>query len=506
MPMDTPHNTPTHHPSLSTGIRLTDTQFALIRDRIAEHSGIYLPRGSERTLAATVAARLDHTGQSLPSYIAQLALPTGASELHHLAEHVANHETLFLRNQSHMEAVRDHIVPDLHRRLPPDAPLRIWSAGCSTGEEAYSLAMMVYEALGDPLPRPVELYGSDLSQYAIERARAATYRGRTLTNLPAPLLHRYFQRQPDGTYHVRPLLTNAVQFHTVNLCQPFPTWAHDMHIVFCQNVTIYFQLETFRALADRLYHALTPGGMLFLGFAETLWHVYDRLRLREVGGAFVYVREPASIAAPPPPVVPPPLHSPARPRTVRAAALPSPTTPPPPRATAAPDHGYHQPLAEAHARLTNGDIDGALALLHAIPLNGEHAAPVLTLIAQAHANRGNETLAEAEVRRALDLNPLYCDGYLLLGLLAARQHRYDDATTHLERARYLSPDAPLVAYHLAHIYQQRGRSNAARSEYQHALSLLAPYAPDAVLEGVAVSWLRASCEQQCILLAPGGTA
>ena len=142
-----------------------------------------------------LAQRLHATGDDLAAYERRIQAPGGRDELRLLAELVLNHETIFFRNGPHLRALREVLLPEIHRRKPAGAPIRIWSAGCATGEEPYSLAITALETLGQPLARPVEIWATDLSEPALRKARAGFYRGRALQNLPADLLARYFTPQ-----------------------------------------------------------------------------------------------------------------------------------------------------------------------------------------------------------------------------------------------------------------------------------------------------------------------
>ena len=151
---------------------------------------------------------------------------------------------------------------------------------------------------GQPLARPVEIWATDLSEPALRKARTGFYRGRALQNLPGDLLARYFTPKADG-YLAGDALRALVRFESLNLLEPFPRYASSVDIIFCQNVTIYFQLKTCQELIGRFYGCLPAGGLLCLGFSETLWNIFDRFHSREVAGAYVYYKETLELSAPP---------------------------------------------------------------------------------------------------------------------------------------------------------------------------------------------------------------
>lgn len=487
-------------------LHLAPERFAALRDLLARYSGVYLDTARQRVLTTGLMQRLEATGLTIDAYTAQLAQPAGRVELQRLAELVLNHETVFFRNGPHMQALRTVILPQLHQRKPPGMPVRIWSAGCATGEEPYSLAITALETLGFPLPRPVEVWGTDLSERALAQARAGAYRGRTLANVSPELQARYFERCGDSQV-VNARVRALVDFTPVNLLEPFPSRADGVDLIFCQNVTIYFQLDTCRALMERFYAALPPGGMLFLGFSETLWNIFNGFRSQEIAGSFVYYKEslvPSLVqttrsVAPEQPaarvVVAPP--APERARRVRP---PPPLTTPARRPAADDENIALELMRQGRALLDAGEAAAALERLCQTPLNGAYAPQVLALIAHAHANRGDLDMAVAEARRALDLDSLTTEAYLLLGVLYAQQGQLLDAAQQLERARYLAPEAALVSFHLADVYRQLDRSAAAVREYRNALRKLEPHPPDELLDGVAVGWVRETCRRYIDIL------
>ncbi len=513
----------------AASLSLEPRQFESVRNTLAQYGGIYLDPTNQRLLLNGLIERLAATGLSLDAYLTRIGQPHGRSELQQLIELVLNHETILFRNLLHMQVLREKVLPLLNQRKPAGEALRIWSAGCSTGEEPYSLAITSLESLGNPLPRPVQIYGTDLSNAALDKARQGIYRGRALTNVHQGLRLRYFHNIHDS-WSLHDNVRELTVFEQFNLLDPFPAWTQGIDIIFCQNVTIYFQLSTFRNLVERFYQVLPVGGMLFLGFSETLWNVFDKFTLREMLGAFVYVKE-----LPQPPVATRTTAAPQRtnkqqlPDTRQEAERPAASSPTsaaydPERTLPLPRPGrttqpaaLHQPagatftkkpvapplqatpepadIEQVRALLDSGQADQALARLNQFPLNGPHAPQVLALVARAHANRGDADLAVAEARRALELDLLTVEAYLLLGVLALQQGQLLDATQQFERARYLDPESALVSYYLADTYRQQGRSRLALREYRTTLRKLAGYAPDAILDGVALSWIRATCQR-----------
>jgi len=460
-------------------------QAATLRDLVADYCGVYLDDTRIATLETAARRRAEFLRQPLAIYVASLRARRDPGELQQLVELLLNHETQFFRNRPHMHALGSEVLPALHQRLPPGLPLRIWSAGCSTGEEPYSIAITALETLGDPPPRPIEIWATDLSEPALAKARAGVYRGRTLANLSAQQQTRFFERRGDALA-IGAAARQLVRFEQLNLLDPFPPQARGVHVIFCQNVTIYFQVRTCRALMERFYRALDEGGMLFLGFSETLWNIFNRFRWREVAGTYVYVKETERQEPRQTPALRGRTAGP-RPAARRAAARPAPAA-------------GAEIVARGRALLATGNTQSALELLAEAPLADQHAPQILALAARAHADRGDLDLAAAEAHRALELNPLTTEAHVLIGLIYARQGQHTAAIDQLERARYLDSGSPLIAFHLAESYRQVGRLESALREYRSALRHLAALPPDHLIDGVASGWLRETCRHYEALL------
>jgi chemotaxis protein methyltransferase CheR len=257
--------------------------------------------------------------------------------------------------------------------------------------------------------------------------------------------------------------------------------------VFCQNVTIYFAVETCRALMARFYDAMLPGGYLFLGYSETLWRIFDRFETIEVAGAFVYRKPVPRVFVPQPRTVP----------RERPASVREPRPVHPVRRVERSVQTQSQPSTfdQGTAQFQAGAFDDALQLLQQVKPDHKQYARALATIAHIHANRGDWEMAAAEARRAIELDMLTHEAHLLLGMMLANQERWDQAVQHLERVRYLDPQAPLPSFHLANAYRGQQRFDLAEREYRSTLRKLSDRSPTDVLDGVSVAWLRDTCRR-----------
>ena len=203
-----------------------------------------------------------------------LASPGGTLE-RELVEAMTTGETLFFRDARPFTYLRDAVLPRLHAERPPGVPLRLWSAATSSGQEAYSLAMLLADGPWAGR-RTTPILGTDIARDRIERARAGLYsRLEVQRGLPAPLLARHFAPEPGG-WRVSPALRARVEFRAHNLLDALPTPGR-FDVVFCRNVLIYLDTPTKSRVLDALARRLAPDGVLCLGAAETALGLCERL-------------------------------------------------------------------------------------------------------------------------------------------------------------------------------------------------------------------------------------
>ncbi|MBI3948782.1 MAG: protein-glutamate O-methyltransferase CheR, partial [Armatimonadetes bacterium] len=257
----------------------------LVASLVERHSGIVIEETHRAGLRSAIAARVRATAcGDLYAYLRLLRQPE-SGETQQLIEALAIPETRFFRNQGHFRVLRDVVLPALAR---DGRPVRIWSAGCSTGEEAYSLVIACLEAGSAGSGYPVAVLATDISRSALRTAAEGHYSEREMAGVSESLRRRYFELR-DDRWHVKPRVRAAVTLACHNLTDPdIPVPLASMDLVFCQNVTIYFRAATTRSVALRLASALREGGYLFPGFSETMWQAAPGLSLVSFGDCFVY--------------------------------------------------------------------------------------------------------------------------------------------------------------------------------------------------------------------------
>jgi two-component system CheB/CheR fusion protein len=230
--------------------------------------------GYKRTsLMRRVRHRMDIAGyDSFEEYLD--VLQAGSDEFDALFNTILINVTDFFRDPPAWEYVRDEAVPPILAERGPSDPIRVWSAGCASGQEAYTLAMVLTEVLGaDDFRQRVKIYATDVDEDALTHARAASYDAKVVDSVPPDLLERYFE-QVNGRYVFRKDLRRAVIFGRNDLVKDAPISRVDLLV--CRNTLMYLNAETQRNVLDRLHFALAPQGTLFLGHAEMLLSHSDR--------------------------------------------------------------------------------------------------------------------------------------------------------------------------------------------------------------------------------------
>jgi chemotaxis protein methyltransferase CheR len=243
--------------------------FQRISDLLHRQCGISLHDGKQALVRARLVKRLIHLGfGGFDQYLRYLEADASGVELRTMVDVLTTNKTSFFREPQHFAFLRSEVLP---REWRGRDGLRIWSAGCSTGEEPYSLAITLREELPDVDRRDPRILATDISTRVLERARAAEYDLDALADVPPPIMRRHFHRahRQDGHYQVVEPTRALVRLARLNLLAQWPMRG-PFDAIFCRNVMIYFDAATRQQLVGRFWRLLRPGGYLFLGGAESL--------------------------------------------------------------------------------------------------------------------------------------------------------------------------------------------------------------------------------------------
>lgn len=405
-------------------------------------------------------------------------------------------ESFFLRNENHMRVLREEIVPLLLKENHSRKELRFWSAGCATGEEAYSLSILVEEVLPVEHSWFVSILGTDINHAYLERARKGSYRPWSFrqTNVHQ---NRHFFRKIRDEFHVHERLQKHVRFSYLNLVKDvYPSGSNGtlgLDLILFRNVAIYLKPEVTESILYRFYQALRPGGWLLLGETEVALAPCLNFELHRFPHATLF-RKPISARdalvpfCPPPPCLPTPEMPLNRPIEIAGPPVTRNVVPvlndlksqsdlrSKPDEAAATRHAGWMP--EMHPVLSIDELRRQVQQTQ----DSRIRARLRTQL--THRLLENAELKEArkELEVSLREDPFLIEGHLLRAGLEEEAGELDEAERSYRRVLYLCWNSPLVHFQLGRILHQQGRHSQSRQCYNTALQLIEAYDPEALVE------------------------
>ena len=469
---------------------LSDAEFNALAALLHDAAGLAFDDSRRESLAYSVTERMRVAGCS--DVLAYLALVRDDDkERQALLDEVTIPETHFFRNPPQIRALRQFVLPEILRLATPTKRLRIWSAGCSTGEEPYTLAMLVRELLPAAAGWDVKILATDVSMRALAAARTGRYAERSFVMTDPLDLKRFFTLDTEaGSWQVRDEIRDLVEFRHHNLVtEPPPFEPGQLDLVFCRNVTIYFDRDTTKSLMRRLHGCLRDGGYLFLGHAETLWQVTDAFSLVSLGDAFVYRRQPET--------------------GERRRVLPDRRTEDEPRPTRAdrrrgPDDRRVVDAVEPKVRLRPPPaVPARVPPVRSVPRHAPAGtapateSPADPLVAVRAAVSSGRYAEAADLAAECGIaDPLRSEVHYLHGLALSNLGRDSEALVVLRKAVYLNPQDGFAHFLLGGALERCHETVAAARSYRAAAATLGARPLDAVapeLGGRSVAELAATC-------------
>ncbi len=420
-----------------------------------------------------------------------------------LARSVTVGETYLLRYPEQFAVLREDVLPALisKRRQANDLFLRLWSAGCSTGEEPYSLAMTIRDLLPDLASWRVSILATDINRGSLTRAEAGEYGAWSFRGVPEEVRQRHFTQQ--GKNHlIHPELRKLVRFDYLNLgddCYPsLMTQTTAMDVIFCRNVLIYFSEKSAQQVVDRLYHSLIDGGTLFVGPVEPNGTMFTRFVDRFQKGTMLYRRPDDEAVKHAPaeerrsgPERPPTGKAPARAAFVASGDHKSQRSPRP--SAIAPEDDGRSCLALAQVAWHEGHLERARDL-------ATRAATLDPTLGEAHllralttADLGHFQDAAQYCLAALERMPLDVRAHHLAAIISTEQGETSQAIQHLKKCIFLDRNFVLGHFALAVALKECGQKQDSARHLKNTLALLDEYADDATLPGVediAAGWVK----------------
>lgn len=273
--------------------RLSDLEFRQLSELFREHCGFHFGPESHFLLEQRLGRRIRELdlGSFSAYYVHLRCGPGGDEELAHAVDELATNETYFVRERGQLRALIEEVLPELRRRAGGGGdPVTIWCAGCSSGEEPYSIVMLALEAGLDP-GKHLRIVASDISRRMLQRARRGEYREASFRQTESHLREKYFVRK-DGLSRIANEVKRHVDFIHLNLLDRSKiALLGTMDVIVCRNVIIYFDLETRRRVIQSFHENLTAGGHLLLGHSESLINISRAFELCHLEGDLVYRKE-----------------------------------------------------------------------------------------------------------------------------------------------------------------------------------------------------------------------
>lgn len=478
-----------------------------LSERVGAQMGLHFPKERWRDLETGIQAAARESGAADVAAYARdlLAARLTQRQIDELAHALTVGETYFFRDPRSLKVLNDIVLPELIRsRRGTTRRLRIWSAGCCTGEEAYSIAIMLERLLPDFDDWQVTLLATDINARFLKKAVAGVYGEWSFRGAPDWLKQGYFKQVAPRHFAILPRIKERVTFAYLNLGEDvYPsldTNTNAMDLILCRNVLIYFSPERAAAVARNFHHALVTNGWLLVSAVETFATFRNYFVAKTFEGAILYHKadtaaaEPEPAAAPFLPLIQDEIHRP----------VPQPVAMPIRQESSAKEKAVNS-YDMALALFERGRYMEAAASLEQ---SAGAAAPNVagaTLLARIYANLGELAQARAWAERAIAADRTDASSHYLRAMILEEQNLIADAFVSLQRTLYLAPGFVLAHFALGNLTLRQGKRAESARHFNNALDFLKHYGDDAVLphsDGMAAGRLREMIHS----IAPGDLA
>ena len=453
---------------------LSPNDFDLFRTYIEKNSGIYIEENRKRALSGVLLERIK--GLKLYSYMDYynfLNTNKDTQEFQNLVDLITTNETYFFRNRPHYSTLCYHVIPELmeqKRKRNLTKTIKIWSAGCSSGEEAYSIAIMLQQHFLIQGWRFI-IIGTDVNTDVLNKARNGIYRWKSLQSLSDVSLRRHFTRVDKYTWQISPEIKKMVDFRYFNLIkEPFQNFTvQGVDIIFCRNVTIYFKEESTRRVIANFYNILEDGGYFFIGHSESLTNINQDFVPKDFGNALIYRKEKSSqlwrksrTTAP-------------KPEIAKFSSTLNKTDSPLNRKTPKREERHRpinvQELYEDGMRAySNSDRLDARAKFEKLVEAKPDSSVGFFMLGQICSDQGSYEEAEKYYCNAITINPLHLESHFLLGITYYHRHNFLSAEREFKKCIYINCEFGLGFYSLANLYKEDERISEAVKEYKNAIN------------------------------------
>lgn len=475
---------------------------------IAIHTGLHIREQDRQTLVKKIYARMKLLNISLPEDYYQLLNASNSQSSSHeetasdrewkeLALQLTIGESYFFRDRGQIQLLRNTILPKLieQKRQASTAnnteklSLRIWSAGCSTGEEVYSLAILVKELIPDLHNWQILLLGTDLNLESINKAKRGIYESWSFRMVDPEIKKKYFN-QRQQSWEIKQQIRSLVKFQQNNLIKdPFPNSAadiRDMDIIICRNVFIYFDSKSISIVLDKFYNTLKTTGYLITGHAELHGQNLGKLKTKVFPESVVYQRhEDVQVAKPVKQIqlLPVVIDTPKQPSSkyteifaknylTQPVPVKSPVITKPERSNTKTQTDFTQNLRKAEVLFKHGEYAIAIQAAEQVIKHHPHNFGACYLLAQAWANLGESEKAAAYCQKAIEIDAISIAPYYLFAHIAEEKGDIERAKELFKKIIYLDASAITAYIELGIIYQNQGDNNRAKKMLSTARELL----------------------------------
>lgn len=466
---------------MTSTVQFSERHYERFHDLILERSGLYFPQAKRHALERGLIKGLNASScSSLDEYYVKLLRESSSSPTwDELVGILTVGETYFFRNKGHFDALRQRILPELiEERRRTTRRIRIWSAGCATGEEPYSIAILLRQLIPNLESWNILIMGTDINRSALRQARRGRYRSWSFRGVDRQLRDTYFSLNGGSEYVIDRSVKRMVTLDYLNLVEDrYPSLSNrtnGMDIILCRNVTIYFDPQTTLEVISRFHRCLAADGWLIPGASEPNMVFYEDFEARTFPGAVVYQKVKGSVASAKPetPVFQftskaEPEESPKETRANRWSWLRE-------------EEGTEEvagmssrdPFEEAVELMEVGDLEKALVKLHEKLEDDPDFVPTYYTLGKVYANKGNLEEAEHWCQRAIQRDKLQPEPYYTLSMIYQEHGLLNKAVEALKKTVYLDRDFILAHYNLGQIYQELDRERLAKRSFRNAKRLL----------------------------------